>query len=235
MFAPPSYFQRSHGHFAINNYLLVVIVFLLISITSTNCLSIVTTSPTISSGGRSGENFPFFARCAPFFLVVLVSTRFGCISMISPATKTVYYNFDYSPRRGFGFFNCASFTLTKLAVAGLSSKGLSSNKNYQKNSFVSTMSLLEASVSVRRYNCMSDEHRIEVDTRIDEIKYHHRVNDYEEICEMVTRYVEDCYKRQTIALYANRYNQASVIIPIMEMTSVINILQSDSYVDKAPK
>jgi len=110
--------------------------------------------------------------------------------MISPATKTVYYNFDYSPRRGFGFFNCASFTLTKLAVAGLSSKGLSSNKNYQKNSFVSTMSLLEASVSVRRYNCMSDEHRIEVDTRIDEIKYHHRVNDYEEICEMVTRYVE---------------------------------------------
>ena len=52
------------------------------------------------------------------------------------------------------------------------------------------MSLLEASVSVRRYNCMSDEHRIEVDTRIDEIKYHHRVNDYEEICEMVTRYVE---------------------------------------------
>ena len=49
---------------------------------------------------------------------------------------------------------------------------------------------VEASLSVRPYYCMSEEHCIEVDTRIDEIKYRHRVNDYEEICEMVTRYVE---------------------------------------------
>ena len=52
---------------------------------------------------------------------------------------------------------------------------------------------VEASVSVRRYNCMSEDHRSEVDARIHEIKNHpHRVNvnDYEEICEMVTRYVE---------------------------------------------
>ena len=52
---------------------------------------------------------------------------------------------------------------------------------------------VEASVSVRRYNCMSEDHRSEVDARIHEIKNHpHRVNvnDYEEVCEMVTRYVE---------------------------------------------
>jgi hypothetical protein len=49
---------------------------------------------------------------------------------------------------------------------------------------------VEASLSVRRYNCMSEEQRIEVDVQIQEIKHRNRVNDYEEIRDMVTRYVE---------------------------------------------
>ena len=89
---------------------------------------------TISSGGRRGENFPFFARCAPFFSRSLSFDQIWLyFDDLSRNQDGLNYNFDYSPRRGFGFFNCASFTLTKLAVAGLSSKGLSSNKNYQKN------------------------------------------------------------------------------------------------------
>jgi hypothetical protein len=75
------------------------------------------------------------ARCAPFFRV-LVSTRLVVFQWLSRNQDGLNYSFDYSPRRGFGFFNYASFTLTKLAVAGLSSKGLSSNKNYQKNQVV---------------------------------------------------------------------------------------------------
>jgi hypothetical protein len=54
---------------------------------------------------------------------------------------------------------------------------------------------VEASVSVRRYNCMSEEHRIEVDTRIHEIEEDNAHNDLEmdnfvEICDLVTRFVQ---------------------------------------------
>jgi hypothetical protein len=54
---------------------------------------------------------------------------------------------------------------------------------------------VEASISTRQYNCMSDEHRIEVDTRIHEIEedndYDEQEEDkYVEIRDMVTRYVE---------------------------------------------
>ena len=64
--------------------------------------------------------------------------------------------------------------------------------------------LVEASISTRRYNCMSNEHRIEVDTRIremenddDYIQYvYHYSNDqrvlqyYAGIHDMVTRFVQ---------------------------------------------
>jgi predicted subunit of tRNA(5-methylaminomethyl-2-thiouridylate) methyltransferase len=37
---------------------------------------------------------------------------------------------------------------------------------------------------------MSEDHRSEIDARIHEIKNHNRANDYEEICDLVTRFVQ---------------------------------------------
>ena len=98
-----------------------------------SCLSIdVATTPNHSSGDKERrENSPFL-RAAPLFSRSLSFDQIWLyFNDLSRNQDGLNYSFDYSPRRGFGFFNCAFFTLTKLAIAGLSSKCPPSNKNYQ--------------------------------------------------------------------------------------------------------